>query len=231
MRKVAKPLVFIVIAVGLAAGAAVYLSHGNDQPVVETSAPAHVTIRNGHIRGKENAPVTLVEFGDYQCPSCGAYHPFVKEILNRYPDKVKLDFHHYPLVTIHRNALAAAKAAEAAGEQGRFWEMHDALYEAQTKQMQFSVGTMKTGNYAWPDAPDPTLEFTELAREVGGINLVMFRTALDSPKIQERILQDVALGDQLQIAETPTFFINGDRVHLNRSIEDFMQAVESHLPK
>src|ERR1700731_4402638 len=104
MPKFMKPVMVIILAVGVAAGAAVILSR-SQQPT-ETSAassgasstlPDHVEIKGGgHVRGNEKAPLTLVEFGDYQCPSCGAYHPFVKEVLSRYPDKVKLEFHHFP---------------------------------------------------------------------------------------------------------------------------------------
>src|SRR3954465_15899855 len=116
MPKVMKPIIVIVLAVGVAAGAAVFLSRGADQPPDNSSTPSHVQIKGGgHIRGAEKAPLTLVEFGDYECPSCGAYHPFVKEILNRYPDKVRLEFHHFPLVGVHPNAMMGSMAAEASG--------------------------------------------------------------------------------------------------------------------
>src|SRR5205814_9372375 len=111
---------------------AVFLSRSSEQPAEAGNAvalPNHVEIKGGgHIRGSEKAQLTLVEFGDYQCPSCGAYHPFVKEVLNRYPDKVKLEFHHYTLVTIHLNSFAAAKAVEAPGQQRHYWELHDAVF-------------------------------------------------------------------------------------------------------
>src|SRR5947208_9505093 len=120
MPKILKPLVVIVLAVAVAAGAAVYLSRQADQPE-ESTAPTHSEIKGGgHLRGPEKASLTLVEFGDYQCPSCGAYHPVVKEILSRYPEQLKLEFHHFPLISIHRNSMAGAMAAEAAGEQGHY---------------------------------------------------------------------------------------------------------------
>src|SRR5215470_8822203 len=133
MPKAIKPVIVIILAVAVAAGAAVFLSRQPDQPVPNSSAaslPADIKT-GGHFRGPENAELTLVEFGDYQCPSCGAYHPFVKEILNRYPEKLRLEFHHYPLISVHPNAMMGAMAAEAAGEQGHYWEMHDALFEHQ----------------------------------------------------------------------------------------------------
>src|SRR6266404_7536497 len=109
MSKALKPLIVIILAVAVAAGAAVYLSRQPDPPAESAAAPTHAEIQGGgHIRGPEKAALTLVEFGDYQCPSCGAYHPFVKEILSRYPQQLRLEFHHFPLITIHPNSLAAS---------------------------------------------------------------------------------------------------------------------------
>src|SRR5579862_6032224 len=118
MRKVMKPVVVIILAVGVAAGAAVFLSRGTDKPTENALTPSHAEIKpGGHSRGPQNAPVTLVEFGDYECPVCGTWFPFVNELLTRYPDKLRLEFHHYPLVSVHPNAMAGAMAVEAAGEQ------------------------------------------------------------------------------------------------------------------
>src|SRR5215472_14034222 len=118
MKKVLKPVIVIVILIGVGAAAAVYFSRAADKPAAVALIPTNVDLKGGgHFRGPENAQVTLVEFGDYECPSCGAYHPFVKEILSRYPDKLRLEFHHFPLIGVHPNAMLGAMAAEAAGEQ------------------------------------------------------------------------------------------------------------------
>jgi len=215
MSKIMKPIVVILLAVAVAAGAAVFLSREPDTS--ETSAaPLTVNIKTGgHYRGPEAAKVTLVEFGDYQCPSCAAYHPFVKEILNRYPSQVRLEFHHFPLVSIHPNALAAAKAVEAAGEQGHYWEMHDAIFEYQPQ---------------WSSMPDPRPAFTAIANRIG-INGTILVQTMDSPRIQERILKDVEQGDKAKIQAVPTFFIDGQQVHINLSMEDFVQTIEARLKK
>jgi protein-disulfide isomerase len=218
MTKFMKPIIVIVLAVGVAAGAAVFLSRSSEQPTeASTSAgtlPNHVEIKGGgHVRGSDKAQLTLVEFGDYQCPSCGAYHPFVKEVLNRYPDKVKLEFHHYPLVTIHPNSFAAAKAVEAAGEQGHYWEMHDAVFEYQN---------------AWSDKPDPKPIFAALANRIG-INGTILVQTMESPEIQARILKDIERGETVKIEAVPTFFINGERVHITLSMEDFAQVIDARL--
>ena len=127
-----------MVAVVIAAGIAVYWSRqssasgeSSNNTMSASNTMLAANTGGGHIRGKADAPVTLVEFGDYQCPACGAYYPIIEEVLRRYPDKVKLEFHHYPLIQVHPHALKAAKAAEAAGEQGKFWEMHDKLYQNQ----------------------------------------------------------------------------------------------------
>src|SRR5262249_41475644 len=169
----------------------------------------------GHFRGPENATVTLVEFGDYQCPSCGAYHPFVKEILNRYPQQVRLEFHHFPLISIHPNSMAAAKAVEAAGEQGHYWEMHDALFETQAQ---------------WSAQPDPKPLFAAIANKIG-INGTILVQTMESPAIQKRILDDVERGDKAVIQAVPTFFIKGQQVHIKLSMEDFVQVMEANLHK
>src|SRR2546426_10756281 len=86
-----------------------------------------------HIRGNPNAPVTLEEFGDFQCPSCGTYYPELKKIEAEFGDKLRVIFREYPLMPMHEHALMAAQAVEAAGLQGKFWEMHDKLYENQAQ--------------------------------------------------------------------------------------------------
>ncbi len=216
MQKALKPLIVIVVAIAIAAGAAVYLSRTADHPSETPDRSPHVAIKSGgHSRGPANAQLTLVEFGDFQCPSCGAYHPLVKEILNRYPDKLRLEFHHYPLVDLHPNAMTGAMAAEAAGDQGRYWEMHDALFEHQAD---------------WAPSRNAELVFISLAGRLG-LNVNQFMQQLRSPALQDRILQDVTLGNNLHVMETPTFFIDGQRVYIKPTIEDFVKVVDAHLPK
>src|SRR5437667_8828472 len=183
MPKALKPLMVIVLAVAVAAGAAVYLSRQPDQPE-ETAAATRADIKGGgNFRGPENAAVTLVEFGDYQCPSCGAYHPLVKEILNRYPQQLRLEFHHFPLVTIHPNTMLASQAVEAAGEQGKYWEMHDAVFEHQME---------------WAGSPNAEPIFITLASGIG-LDINKFMQTLRSPEIQQRILKDVERGQETKV--------------------------------
>jgi protein-disulfide isomerase len=216
MPKLLKPLIVIIIAVAVAAGAAVYLSRQPDKPADTAGAPTHADIKGGgHIRGPENATLTLVEFGDYQCPSCGAYHPLVKEILNRYPQQLRLEFHHFPLVTVHPNSMLASQAVEAAGEQGKYWEMHDAVFDHQME---------------WAGSPNAEPIFITLASGLG-LDINKFMQSMRSPEVQTRILKDVERGQEAKVEAVPTFFMNGEQIHVRLSMEDFVQAVESHLHK
>ncbi|HEY2383979.1 MAG TPA: thioredoxin domain-containing protein [Terriglobia bacterium] len=215
MKKLLKPLAVIVIAVGIAAGAAVYLSRTPDQPVEDTGTAKPVQLKGGHFRGPENAQVTLVEFGDYECPSCGGFHPFVKEILSRYPDKLRLEFHHFPLIAVHPNAMLGAMAAEAAGDQGKYWEMHDALFEHQRE---------------WGESRNAEVIVMALASRIG-LDMNKFMQELHSPAVQDRILRDETQAEQLKLNETPSFLIDGQRVYIKPSIEDFVNVIEAHLHK
>lgn len=215
MSKAVKPLVIIVLAVAVAGGAAVYFSRrpGETTKAPENSAAPLKNSGGGHFRGPENAKITLVEFGDYQCPSCKAYHPVVLEILSRYPQQVRLEFHHYPLVSIHGNSMAASLAVEAAGEQGRYWEMNDLVFEHQDE---------------WSKSPNPEPDFLALAG-MTGLNQNAFMQAMRSPQLQDRVLQDVVRAREANVEAVPTFFIDGQKINVPLSISAFVDVIEQHL--
>src|SRR5213080_5370212 len=144
-----------------------------------------------HIRGNPDAPVTLEEFGDFQCPPCGNIAVFIDELAKEYGPRLRLVFRNFPLPN-HKYAREAALAAEAAGLQGRFWEMHDVLYREQA---------------AWSKAPNARELFESYAGTIG-LNLEQFRKDMDGEKARERVDSDHALGDSLGIKLTPTLYIN-----------------------
>ena len=148
-----------------------------------------------HIRGNPNAPVTLEEFGDFQCPPCGTFAGFAEELLKQYDSRLRIVFRDFPLI-VHEHAREAALAAEAAGLQGRFWEMHDVLYREQA---------------AWSKAPNARELFESYAGTIG-LNLDQFRKDMDGEKARERVDSDQALGDSLGVKVTPTLFINNHPV-------------------
>jgi protein-disulfide isomerase len=145
------------------------------------------------VRGNPNAPVTLEEFGDFQCPMCGTYYPEVKKIESEFGDQLKVIFREYPLVPMHEHALLAAQAAEAAGLQGKFWEMHDKLYENQT---------------TWVAAKDLVPIFVDYAKQIG-IDPDRFMKDLNAETVAVRIFQDGKRAHAFGLKGTPSFFVNG----------------------
>ena len=164
--------------------------------------------------GKKDASVALVEFGDYQCPACRASEPIVKQVIHDYKDRIKFVFRHYPL-PFHRNAEPAAEAAEAAGEQGKFWEYHGLLYENQED---------------WSKQSNPRKIFEDYAKELN-LNLDQFRQALDEHKFLDKIRSDKKAGDVAGISGTPTFFINQEKLTGGFGFDQFKQKLDQALAK
>lgn len=185
------------------------------QPVSPTASTSVVDSNvlvhdNSHKMGSNNK-VTIVEFGDYQCPACGAAYPVTKKIMAEYGDKIMFVFRNYPLPQ-HQFAKAAANVAEAAGAQGKFWEMHDVLYE---KQMEWSL------------ASDPTANFTQYAKDLG----------LDADKVMQvaqgnqyttDINNDIVDGNTAGVNATPTFYVNGHKM-ADYDYETLKKAIEEEL--
>jgi protein-disulfide isomerase len=182
------------------------------QPAGVTDAPVDlsddVDPNRDHVRGPEDAPVTLVEYGDYECPYCGQAEVVIRSLLESFGDDLRYVWRHLPLNDVHPNAQMAAEAAEAAGAQGRFWDMHDRLLEHQDR-----------------------LVPTDLARHANelGLDLHRFWDDLRRREHAERIAEDVASADASGVAGTPTFFINGLRHHGAYDTDTLSEAVRRAL--
>jgi protein-disulfide isomerase len=148
-----------------------------------------VTSRD-HIQGSEDAPLTLVEYGDYECPSCGSAYPIVKRIQEQFRKRLRFVFRNFPLSEIHPHAESAAETAEFAAAQGRFWEMHDLLFENQEQLSQAL--------------------YSELAEELG-LSQTALQQALEEGEYKVRVRADFSSGVRSGVNGTPTFFINGTR--------------------
>jgi protein-disulfide isomerase len=148
-----------------------------------------------HIRGQSDAPVTLVEFGDFQCPPCGDLAEPINQLERDYRSRLRVVFHHLPLA-IHQHAREAALASEAAGLQGRFWEMHDLLYREQP---------------VWSNAPDVRLLFSAYAGMLG-LDIDRFKKDMESDKAKARVGFDEEQAVTLNVRNTPTIFINNQEV-------------------
>ena len=158
-----------------------------------------------HIQGPADAPVTLVEYGDYECPYCGAAYPIVKEVQARMGERLRFVFRNFPITTSHPHAEQAAEAAEAAGAQGRFWEMHDVLYE---NQRHLEDDDLR--GYAEQLGLDAERFAGELAEHV------------HAPRVREDFMSGVRSG----VNGTPTFFINGVRHDDSYELETLLAALE-----
>ncbi|MFN2576140.1 MAG: DsbA family protein [Pyrinomonadaceae bacterium] len=189
-------IIVIVLVAALVAGW-VLLRSSREQRNASTPTPDPAAEAKGaeppHVRGNPNAPVTLEEFGDFQCPTCGTYYPEVKKIENEFGDRLKVIFREYPLLPMHEHALMAAQAAEAAGLQGKFWEMHDKLYETQT---------------TWVEAKDLVPVFVNYAKEIG-IDPDRFMKDLNAEEVAVRVFQDGKRAHAFGLKGTPSFFVNG----------------------
>ncbi|HEY5152994.1 MAG TPA: thioredoxin domain-containing protein [Candidatus Saccharimonadales bacterium] len=168
-----------------------------------------------HIEGKGSTGVTLVEYGDYECPFCGQYFPTVKQVQADFNDQIKFQFRNFPLVSIHQNAFAAARAAEAAALQNKFWEMHDLLYEAQSQ---------------WAGAGDPTPFFNQYAQQLG-LNLAQFKTDYASSKVNDLINADTAEGTKLNVQGTPSFFLDGKQINVGNNVSAFEKLINAEIVK
>ncbi len=148
-----------------------------------------------HVYGKADSKVVLIEYGDYQCPGCGSAYPNVKAVTEKYKDQVAFIFRNFPITSLHPNARVAAAVAESAGLQGKFWEMHNKLYETQSSWETLS-------------SSERTDFFVNYAKEFG-LNTDTFKTDLASAKVNQKISYDQAIGKKINVNATPTFYLNG----------------------
>jgi protein-disulfide isomerase len=161
-----------------------------------------------HIQGNKNAELTLLEYGDFQCPYCGEAHPVIKQVQKKLGTKMKFVFRNFPLNSIHPYAELAAEAAEAAGAQGKYWEMHDGIYENQE-----SLGQELILNLA---------EKLELDQK-------KFVDALEKRIFQTHVKEDFMGGVKSGVNGTPAFFINGKKYEGETTEENLIEALESNL--
>ena len=197
MKKYLTPIIFGIVVLGIAIFAIIALK--SPEKAASTSNVAIVTgadlttLQTGHDEGPANAKVVLTEFGDYQCPVCGAYYPVLKnQILPQFSGRIRFVFKNFPL-SQHQNAPAGAEAAEAAGAQGKYWEMHDLLYEGQND---------------WATLSDPVPVFGKYASQLG-LDANRLMSEVRAKKYSNAIQTDTNFGNKLQVQGTPTFYVNG----------------------
>ena len=215
MRK-SLPLLIILAVLGIALGAGWYLtrpkansqapslsprSNVNGLATVASPTPAPLKVSQlgaipPHSVGPDDAPVTLEEFGDFQCPPCGLLHPVLKDMEKEFGPQLRVIFREFPLAQTHQHAINAARAAEAAGMQGKFWEMHDLIF---------------TNQRTWKDAFDARPTFEGYAVQLG-LEIGKFRRDVTSSAVDQRITLDGRRANAMGVSGTPTVFMNGREV-------------------
>ncbi len=165
-------------------------------------------------KGNEEAKIILTEFSDFQCPACGAYYPIMKKVAEDFGDRVKFSYRHFPLKDIHPNSELAARVAEEAGLQGKFWEMHDVIFENQE---------------LWSASTNARQMFLTYAGVIG-LDADRLEADIDSPEVADKVESDYQTGFTLQVFGTPTFFLNGVKLTPNpRSYDEFKIILETAL--
>lgn len=222
--------IFIIIVVAVIGGM-VYIATQNrlDVSNIGTEAAAKslpAEERSGNIAdhtfGSTAPKITIVEYGDYQCPGCRTTAPEVKRLTDKYKEHVQLIFRNFPIASLHPNARAAAAVAEAAGKQGKFWEMHDLLY---TNQEVWGAAQLK----------DRTELFIGYAQQLG-LNMDEFDRDVASDAVNKKISFDTAVGRLQQVDATPTLILNGEKLKLEdadgmeKAIRDALTKVGVTLP-
>ncbi len=170
--------------------------NGVDVNAIQTGSEQSGGIAD-QVLGKADSKVVFIEYGDFQCPGCGGAHPTVKKITEKYQGQIAFVFRNFPLAAKHPNARAAAAAAEAAGLQGKYWEMHNKLYENQSSWQSLS-------------ANERTNFFVGYANDLK-LNVETFKTDIASTKVNQKISFDQAVGKKAKVDATPTFYLNGEK--------------------
>ncbi len=197
--------IIILVFVGIFA----FNNHGSDNSNSKGAAGTPTQ----HIEGQGKSGVTLVEYGDYQCPYCGQYYPIVKQVQKEFNDQIYFQFRNFPLTNVHQNAFAGARAAEAAAEQGKFWEMHDLLYDNQAQ---------------WSESGDPVPFFKQYAKQLG-LNADKFNKDYASSKVNDAINADMAAGNKLKVKGTPAFFLDGKEIQVTASPASFEKQIKEAI--
>jgi protein-disulfide isomerase len=163
-------------------------------------------------RGNKDAKITLIEYSDFQCPACATYYPLIKKLEQEFSSQILIAYRHFPLKQ-HRNSYKAAYASEAAGKQGKFWEMHDMLFEKQAE---------------WEALVDPLEKFRSYAQTIG-LDTTSFSTDYSSDEIKKKVDSNFISGSNAFVNSTPTFFLNGKKMVNSGSYDGFKSAVSAAI--
>lgn len=163
-------------------------------------------------KGSKESKVILVEYSDLQCPACGYYYPVVKKLGEEFGDKIGIAYRHFPLPQ-HKNAKPAAYAAEAAAKQGKFWEMHNIIFDNQKK---------------WSEDKNAKEVFSEYAKSIG-LNMEQYNKDVDSQEVKDKVDSDYESGVRSKVDSTPTFFLNGEKIKNPANYDEFKKLIDEAI--
>ncbi len=205
----------IIIILGLVVvGAAILAVKNQANTTNNVTALTPAVSDKDHFLGNPNAKVTLVEYADFQCPACEAYYSLVKQLTTDYKDKVKFVYRHFPLPQ-HPNAIPTSLASEAASNQGKFWEMHDLLFEKHTE---------------WQDLKDSTSVLVGYAKQLN-LDVTKFQSDMNSTSTKKVVDDDEASAVSEKLPGTPSFFVNGVYIQNPQSYQDFKIILDNAISK
>lgn len=201
--------------------AVVYIALRKESSANQSSSKREISINqmavsrqegNPWVNGNPKAKVVLLEYSDFQCPACASWQQVIELILNKFDGQLRFEFRHFPLESIHDKAFRAALAVEAAGRQGKFWQMHDLLFKNQDKWSE-NIGIEGT--------------IKQYARDLG-LNVDLFTRDFKDPQIKKIVKSDIDLGNKLRITGTPTLFLNNKEIK-PKSVEDFENIIQNAI--
>jgi protein-disulfide isomerase len=203
-------VVILVLLVAVFAGLVFFAKKDSD----DKSGDGSQVTASAHTQGAGTSGVTLVEFGDFQCPACGAYYPILKQVQEHYGDQITFQYRNFPLVSIHPNAMSAHRAAEAASQQGKFWEMHDILYERQS---------------LWSDSKSASTIFKGYAQELG-LDMTRYDADIARAEIGDIIQADQKAGEDLGVNATPGLVLDGKLLdNAPRDVDGFIKIIDEAI--
>jgi protein-disulfide isomerase len=219
-----KWIIFSILSVGLIVGLIIYSNSTKiNIDLVDAYAVQVASADNGniadHVFGKSGSAVTLIEYADFQCPGCASISPTIKLVTELYKDQLQFIFRNYPITNLHPNAKAASAATEAAGLQGKYWEMHDKIYATQS-------------DWDGLNTTERTTFFVGLAGELS-LDTSRFTADMASPSVSSKISYDQALGLKINVESTPTFFLNGTSLATTTwgNVSKLKTAIDDELKK
>ncbi len=182
-------------------------------PEAEKNKPVNQILTNDWFLGNSNAPIKIVEYSDFECPACQRYNGVGEQLVSLLGDRVSFAYRHFPLREIHQNANLAAQAAEAAGKQGKFWEMSSLLFEKQSE---------------WSENKQPLVLFDTYAKQIG-IDANRLVKEIDGQEIKALVEADYLSGLVAKISATPTFYVNGQKINNLNGPNDLIARIELAL--